>query len=91
MMKYPTNVLLRRLKFNFHNLMFNKTMFIRSLDNSNAKTTTSLLQQPYAKYFVLDFEATCDNKMHLIKPQVSNCTILNLFKFMYLYNRLFCF
>jgi len=46
-------------------------MFIRSTDKPNTESLTSFNKsQPYTKYFVLDFEATCDNGAHLLKPQV---------------------
>jgi hypothetical protein len=45
-------------------------MFIRSIDKSKSKNWSQ--QQPYNKFFVLDFEATCDDKAHLLKPQVIN-------------------
>ncbi|XP_025414651.1 hydroxymethylglutaryl-CoA synthase 1-like isoform X3 [Sipha flava] len=59
---------LRRLSTicNYH-LMFTRTMFIRSIDKSKSKNWSQ--QQPYNKFFVLDFEATCDDKAHLLKPQ----------------------
>jgi len=66
------HVLFRPNVFYKYNLVFNKTMFIRSIEKSNAGSITStdnLSQQPYNKYFVLDFEATCDNGIHLLKPQ----------------------
>jgi len=45
-------------------------MFIRSSDKPNADSKfKNSPQQPYSKYFVLDFEATCDNGTHLLKPQ----------------------
>lgn len=74
MMKYPSSVLFRTLKCNYYNLMYSKTMFIRSIDKPSNKTANEnfSLQQPYTKFFVLDFEATCDNKTHLLKPQVDN-------------------
>lgn len=54
-----------------YNLVFNKTIFIRSADKPNTESVTSLNKsQPYTKFFVLDFEATCDNGAHLLKPQV---------------------
>lgn len=63
--------LFRSQIFPKYKLVFNKTMFIRSTDKPNAKSLTSLNKsQPYTKYFVLDFEATCDNGAHLLKPQV---------------------
>lgn len=50
-------------------------MFIRSIDKPKSgsliETKEFLRQQPYNKFFVLDFEATCDNGMHLLKPQVN--------------------
>lgn len=62
---------LRRLSTIHNNhLTFTRTMFIRSIDKSKTKNLTQ--QQPYNKFFVLDFEATCDNKAHLLKPQVIN-------------------
>lgn len=63
--------LFRSKIFNKYNLIFNKTMFIRSTDKPNTESLTSFNKsQPYTKYFVLDFEATCDNGAHLLKPQV---------------------
>jgi len=47
-------------------------MFIRSIDKPNAESVTRRnMSQPYSKFFVLDFEATCDNGAHLLKPQVN--------------------
>jgi len=69
MMKF--NVLFRPQIFHKYNLVFNKTMFIRSTDKPNAESITRPnMSQPYTKFFVLDFEATCDNGAHLLKPQV---------------------
>ncbi|XP_060856150.1 ERI1 exoribonuclease 3-like isoform X1 [Metopolophium dirhodum] len=68
MMKF--NVLFRPQIFHKYNLVFNKTMFIRSTDKPNAESITRPnMSQPYTKFFVLDFEATCDNGAHLLKPQ----------------------
>jgi len=65
------NVLSRPQIFHKYNLVFNKTMFIRSTDKPNSESVTRPNQtQPYSKFFVLDFEATCDNGAHLLKPQV---------------------
>lgn len=65
------NVLFRPQIFYKYNLVFNKTMFIRSTDKPNAESITRPnMSQPYTKFFVLDFEATCDNGAHLLKPQV---------------------
>jgi len=65
------NVLIRPQIFQKYKLVFNKTMFIRSTDKPNAESVTKPnLSQPYTKFFVLDFEATCDNVAHLLKPQV---------------------
>lgn len=62
--------LFRSQIFPKYNLVFNKTMFIRSSDKPNTESLTSFNKsQPYTKYFVLDFEATCDNGAHLLKPQ----------------------
>lgn len=71
-MKLFINVLFRTLKCNYDRLIFSRTMFIRSIDKPCANRTTDnfLLQQPYTKFFVLDFEATCDEKLHSLKPQV---------------------
>lgn len=69
MIKY--NILFRPKIFQKYKLVFNKTMFIRSSDKPNAESVTrNNLSQPYTKFFVLDFEATCDNGAHLLKPQV---------------------
>jgi len=63
--------LFRSQIFPKYKLVLNKTMFIRSTDKPNTESLTSLNKsQPYTKYFVLDFEATCDNGTHLLKPQV---------------------
>lgn len=74
MIKYSCNVLFRRpCMFHKYNLVFSKSMFIRSIDKPNADKVTNLSQkQPFTKYFVLDFEATCDNSSHALKPQVVN-------------------
>jgi len=46
-------------------------MFIRSANKPNAESLRRPnMSQPYTKFFVLDFEATCDNGAHLLKPQV---------------------
>lgn len=63
------NVLFRPQIFHKYNLVFNKTMFIRSTDKPKAESVPNL-SQPFSKFFVLDFEATCDNGAHLLKPQV---------------------
>lgn len=67
-MKILCNFLLRPNTIHNYHLALTRTMFIRSIDK--LKTKDGLQQQPYNKFFVLDFEATCDNKAHLIKPQV---------------------
>lgn len=54
------------------NTVLKKTIFIRSLDKPNTCSKfKNFPQQPYTKFFVLDFEATCDNGMYLLKPQVN--------------------
>lgn len=74
MNKFPTNVLFHLLKCNYNRSMFSRTIFIRSIvkPSTNRATENFLVQQPYTKFFVLDFEATCDDKIHLLKPQVDN-------------------
>lgn len=71
-MKILCSFLLRPKSNIIHNnhLAFPRTMFIRSIDKLKTKDWSQ--QQPYNKFFILDFEATCDNKAHLIKPQVIN-------------------
>lgn len=65
------NVLFRPHIFHKYNLVSNRTMFIRSTNKPNAESLTRPnMSQPYTKFFVLDFEATCDNGAHLLKPQV---------------------
>lgn len=74
-MKFPCNVLFRSRLLHKNNLVFGKTIFIRSIDKPNKESTNtinSVTQQPYNKFFVIDFEATCANEMQLIKPQVDN-------------------
>ncbi|XP_026816776.1 ERI1 exoribonuclease 3-like [Rhopalosiphum maidis] len=64
------NSLFRSQIFQKYKLVFNKTMFIRSTDKPNTESVIRPNKsQPYTKFFVLDFEATCDNGAHLLKPQ----------------------
>lgn len=74
MIMYTRNVLFTSRVYHKYIFLFNKTIFIRSIDKPNtgsiSKTERFLQQQPYTKFFVLDFEATCDNGQHLLKPQV---------------------
>lgn len=72
MMKFPFNVLFRSRLFHKYDLIFGKTMFIRSIDRPYEESS-NIIQQTYNKFFIIDFEATCDSEMQLIKPQVDNC------------------
>lgn len=73
-MKYPCNILFRQNVFHKYNMVFGRTMFIRYIDRPNSelskKPNNLCLQQSYNKFLVLDFEATCNNKLHQLKPQV---------------------
>lgn len=73
---YLYNMIFRSHIFHKCNLVYSRTMFIRSLDKSNSelktKTNNCLQSQLYTKFFVIDFEATCDDGTHLLKPQVDN-------------------
>lgn len=75
-MMYLYNIILRPHIFHKCSLVLSKTMFIRSIEKSNSelktKTKNFLQSQLYTKFFVIDFEATCDNGAHLLKPQVDN-------------------
>ncbi|XP_050527993.1 ERI1 exoribonuclease 3-like isoform X2 [Daktulosphaira vitifoliae] len=44
-----------------------RNIFIRSINNP--KDSSKIKSQQYTKYFILDFEATCDNGPHLLRPQ----------------------
>lgn len=74
-MKYPCNALFRQNIFHKYNMMFGRTMFIRSIDKLNSeslkKPNNLCPQQLYDKFLVIDFEATCNDKLHQLKPQVS--------------------
>lgn len=73
MMNYSRNYLLGHQIFHKFNLMFSKNIFIRSINKPKAgeiNPSNLLKPQPYTTYFVLDFEATCDNGPNLLKPQV---------------------
>lgn len=76
---YKSKNVLRCQMLKNYKFVFKRTMFIRSINKPNSKSVTKFKKnlQPYNKFFVLDFEATCDNGIHLIKPQVVN----NLFYF----------
>lgn len=87
-MKYLCNVLFCQNIFHKYNMVFRRTMFIRSLDKPNSKSLKKpdnlSLQQSYDKFLVLDFEATCNNGLHQLKPQVSS--FINVYKFRKMYN-----
>lgn len=74
MINYKWKNLFQSQMLKNYNFLFIKTMFIRSIDKPNLKSVKENRKyvQPYNKFFVLDFEATCDNGIHLIKPQVVN-------------------
>lgn len=69
-------------------MVFGRTMFIRSIDKPNSellkKPNNLCLQQSYNKFLVLDFEATCNNGLHQLKPQVS--TFVKVYTFRKIYN-----